>query len=120
MTAPTIRKNTVIVNGRSIDIGLSVLDAQASGRIVLVLVDPDSYLMDPDYRKRRRSGLAAIRNLRAFSANGTRLWEAELPEEADYYYRIVGVDPIEADSFSGFRCRIDSKTGGIVCSQFMK
>jgi hypothetical protein len=43
-----------------------------------------------------------------------------MPEEADYYYRIVGVDPIEADSFSGFRCRIDSKTGGIVCSQFMK
>src|SRR5690349_15238862 len=102
-----VRGSIVVVDGRAIDVDRPVLDAQATNTIVLVLIDPDSYLLDPDYRKKRRAGLPAVRNLRAFSLEGAALWEAELPEVADYYHRIVSVDPIEVDSFSSFRCRID-------------
>ena len=120
MSAVSIQGNVVVVNGRSINVGLPAREAQATARMIVVLLDPDSYLSDPDYRRKRRSGLAAVRNLRAFSLSGTPLWQAEMPEEADYYYRIVSVDPIDVDSFSGFRCRLDSKTGKIISKHFMK
>jgi hypothetical protein len=64
--------------------------------------------------------MAAIRNLRAFSSSGAALWEAEMPEGADYYHKIVNVDPVEVDSFSSFRCRLDPRTGRIVSKRFMK
>jgi hypothetical protein len=64
--------------------------------------------------------MGAVRNLRAYSPSGVELWEAEMPEQADYYYKIVSTDPIEADSFSSFRCRIDPRTGGITSKRFMK
>jgi hypothetical protein len=120
MTALEVKGTVVVANGNMIDVGMRVLEARISGGIVLVLIDPDSYLTDPEYRRKRRAGLAAVRNLRAFSISGAVLWEAELPEEADYYHKIVNVDPIDVDSFSSFRCRIDSRTGRIVSKRFMK
>lgn len=87
---------------------------------MLVLIDPDSYLTDPEYRRKLRAGMAAPRNLRAFSTEGDLLWEAEMPERADYYHEIVSADPIEAYSFSGFLSRIDPRTGKIISKTFTK
>ncbi|MBX3704370.1 MAG: hypothetical protein KF822_11410 [Steroidobacteraceae bacterium] len=115
-----MKGNVVVVNGNAIDVGMQVLDARMSGDIVLVLIDPDSYLLDPEYRRKRNAGMAAIRNLRAFTMNGSALWEAEMPEDADYYCKIVQASPIEMDSFSSFRCRIDARTGKIISTRFMK
>lgn len=120
MTAVEVKDDAVLVGGTHVDVGARILDAQATASLVLVLIDPDTYLTDPEYRRRRRAGLAAVRNLRALSTSGKPLWEAEMPEAADYYRRIVGIDPIEADSFSGFRCRIDARTGTIISKRFMK
>jgi hypothetical protein len=120
MSAVNIQGDAVVVNGHSINVGLPVLEAQVTPGLVLVLIDPDSYLRDPNYRRQRRSGRPAIRNLRAFSLSGTLLWEAEMPEDADYYHRIVSLVPIDVDSFSSYRCRIDPRTGKIVSKQFMK
>lgn len=120
MTAMEIRDNAVVFDGNVVDVGARILDARAGAGLVLVLVDPDSYLEDPEYRRKRRAGSPAVRNLRAFSPGGTQLWDAEMPEEADYYHRIVSTDPIEVDSFSGFRCRIDPLDGKIASKRFMK
>lgn len=120
MTEFEIQGNIVVVNGNTISVGSPILDAQAGPGMVLVLINPDSYLKDPDYRRKRRAGLDAVRNLQAFSLSGVKLWDAEMPEDADYYYKIVNTDPIEVDSFSSFRCRIDSRTGKIISKRFMK
>jgi hypothetical protein len=72
MTALEIRGNAVVVDGNTIDVGSRIRDARASASLVLVLIDPDSYLKDPDYRRKRRAGLSAVRNLRAFSLSGTK------------------------------------------------
>jgi len=120
MTTLEIKENAVVIGGNTIDVGARILDAQANARIVLVLIHPDSYLTDPEYRRKRRAGLAAVRNLRAFSTSGAALWEAEMPEQADYYHKIVSLDPIEVDSFSSFRCRVDSRTGRILSKRFLK
>lgn len=87
---------------------------------VIVLIDPDAYLADPGYPRERRRGADALRNLRAYDSFGSLVWEAELPEPADYYYRIVAHDPLTALSFSCFRCRIDPESGRIVEAEFTK
>jgi hypothetical protein len=120
MTRVSVQGAAVVVNGVRIELGSRVLNAVSADDLLLVLLDPDSYLQDPEYRKQRRAGAPAVHNLRAFSFTGTALWEAEMPEDADYYHRIVSTDPIEADSFSSFRCRIDSRNGRILSKQFLK
>ena len=120
MSSLDIGEGEVVVDGNRIHVGAPVLDARITDSVVLVLIDPDSYLNDPDYRTKRRQGLSAVRNLRAFSLKGAKLWEAEMPEEADYYHKIVSTDPIEVASFSSFNCRINPKNGKIVWRQFTK
>jgi hypothetical protein len=44
MTGVEIKDNAVVVNGNTIDVGSRILDAQATASIVLILIDPDSYL----------------------------------------------------------------------------
>jgi hypothetical protein len=120
MTIVDVQGTAVVVNGHRIEVGSRVLNAMAGNTLLLVLLDPDSYLQDPEYRKKRRAGAPAVRNLRAFSMSGTALWDAEMPEDADYYHRIVSTDPIEVDSFSSFRCRIDPRNGRILSKHFLK
>jgi hypothetical protein len=120
MTPLEVKGSTLIVSGNAVEVGGPILEARQVAGIVLVLIDPDSYLADQDYRRKRRSGLAAVHNLRAFSAKGDQLWAAEMPEDADYYHKIVSIDPIEVDSFSGFRCQIDPRTGAILTKRFMR
>jgi hypothetical protein len=118
--AVDVQDNVVMFDERRIELGSPVLEAMIGSGVLIVLLDPDSYLKDPEYRRKRRAGAPAVRNLRAFSMTGDALWEAELPEDADYYHRLVGADPIEADSFSSFRCRIDPQNGRIVSKVFLK
>jgi hypothetical protein len=87
---------------------------------IIVLLDPDDYLTDPSYPRERRRGQDALRNLRAYSMSGKLLWEAEFPEPADYYYKIVSRSPLVVLSFSSYRCRIDPETGRILEAQFFK
>jgi len=115
-----VQDNAVMVDERRIELGSPVLEAMIGSGVLIVLLDPDSYLKDPEYRSRRRAGAPAVRNLRAFSMTGDALWDAELPEDADYYHRLISADPIEADSFSSFRCRIDPQNGRIVSKVFLK
>lgn len=86
----------------------------------IVLLDAEAYLQDPGYSLDRRRGVEPLRNLRAYANGGRILWEAEFPTPADYYYRIVGRDPLIAQSFSGYRCRIDPVTGRIIAAEFTK
>lgn len=92
---------------------------ELDGRMI-VLLDPDDYLRDPDYSKERRRGENALRNLRAYSPSGELLWEAEFPEPVDYYYKIVSRAPLVALSFSSYRCRIDPESGRIEEAEFLK
>jgi hypothetical protein len=88
--------------------------------MTVVLLDPDAYLKDPDHPKERRRGDNPLHNLRAYSSSGELLWEAEFPEPADCYYKIVSRSPLIALSFSSYRCRIDPGTGRILEAQFLK
>lgn len=120
MSTLEVKENAIVFNDRIIDVGSRILDARVCRDIVVVLIDPDSYVSDPEYRRKQRAGLPAARNLRAYSSDGEVLWEAEMPEQVDYYGKIISVNPIEVYSFSGFRCRIDPQTGKITSKHFMK
>ena len=85
------------------------------GESVFVLLDPDAYLAA------RGRDAQPLRNLRAFRRNGEAIWEAELPEAADYFYQIVSASPLlVANSASSFRCVIDHDTGLILHRTFYK
>lgn len=112
--------NKLLIDGQSIQMAWPVLDAREEKDKILVLLDPDSYLLDPNYRKRRRHGAPAIRNLVAITKSGVNLWEAELPETSDFYYRLNTSNPIVANSFSSYRCEINADNGTIVRKEFFK
>lgn len=95
-------------------------DGQTCSSIVLILIDPDSHLADPEYRRKRRAGLIAFSNSRAFSRAGEEIWAAEMPAPADYCSSIVRTDPIEVPSFPACRCRLDVRTGRLLAREFMK
>lgn len=97
-----------------------VLCAVEKSDKVLVLFDPDSYLLDQEYKDMRRRGAPAIRNLIAIRKTGEQLWEAEMPEAADYYYRIVSHNPLMVYSFSSYKCEIDLASGAIIRKEFSK
>nr|WP_295891846.1 hypothetical protein [uncultured Devosia sp.] len=98
----------------------SVVDAYDDGTRVVVLLNPDDYLTDPTYRERRRAGAPAIKNLVAYSYDGRLIWEAEFPDDVDYYYRIHSRRPLRAYCFSSHLCEIDLSNGEIVEKKFFK
>jgi hypothetical protein len=116
----TFAGRTLNINGQSTELPWPILIATESEDVVYVLLDPDSYLADIEYSAARRSGAPAIRNLLAFSKASQKLWEAELPEKSDYYYKIISVEPLKANAFSSHRCELDPRTGAIVCKEFFK
>lgn len=111
---------TLIVDGNHFQLRWRVLSAVEEGDKVLVLFDPDSYLLDQEYKDMRRRGAPAIRNLIAVSKTGDQLWEAEMPEAADYYYHIVSHNPLIVHSFSSYKCEIDLASGAIIRNEFLK
>jgi hypothetical protein len=109
------------IGGSTIRVDWPIRSASSTRNLVLVVLDPDHYLADRAYREARRSGSPAIRNLQAFSKDsGEKIWEAELPEPVDYYYELANIDPIEALSYSGYRCVIAAADGRIKSKQFFK
>lgn len=116
----TFQGKQVVVDGKCIEMQWPVLDAFELGERVIVLLDPDAYLLDPGYKAQRRQGRKANRNLKAFSKSGEKVWEAEFPEEADYYYAVSSRSPLCVNSFSSFRCEIDPDTGRIRSKTFLK
>lgn len=120
MMSVSFEGKMLTIGDKKVPLAHAIREAFALEGEVIVLLDPDSYLTDPSYGRDRRRGEGAIRNLIAVSAGGERLWEAEFPEPADYYYRIVSRKPLTALSFSSHRCEIDPRTGRIVSRQFLK
>lgn len=116
----TFQGKEVAVDGKRFEMPWSVLDAFELDEQVIVLFDPDAYLLDPNYKAQRRQGREANRNLCAFSRNGEKVWEAEFPDEADYYYAISSRSPLRVNSFSSFQCEIDPRTGKIKSKTFFK
>jgi hypothetical protein len=116
----TFKDKTVVIDGTRIELQWPVLDAFELGERVIVLFDPDGYLLDPGYKAQRRQGREANRNLCAFTKSGEKVWEAEFPEEADYYYAVNSRSPLRVNSFSSFRCEIDACTGKIKSKTFLK
>ena len=108
------------VNGRTIKLAWPILAAVEHGAKTFVLLDPDMYLADPQYKARCARGAPAIRNLIALDDNGAILWEADLPQPADYFYKITSVVPLLAYSFSSYSCEIDTDSGKITRKVFVK
>lgn len=108
------------VDGRAFTTPWSVLDAYDDGTQIIVLLNPDDYLTDPTYRERTRAGAPAIKNLVAYTYEGRVIWEADFPDESDYYYRIHSRKPLRANCFSSHRCEIDALSGKIVETIFFK
>ena len=110
----------VEVDGLKLCVPFAVRSVASTTNLKLLLLDPDVYLADLRYRETRRAGSPALRNLQAFSNDGAKLWEAELPEPGDYYYELLSASPIEALSFSGYRCVISETDGRLLTKQFLK
>jgi hypothetical protein len=101
---------TVFVNGHSIEVPYSILDAIRFKRGFALIYD---YMEMP--RDQRRN------NLEAFDSNAQRLWIAESPNEpAAAYVSFVCAQPLRADNFSSYECTLDPDTGKIVRSVFFK
>ena len=109
----SFRGRTLVTDRGAVQLPWPVLVAVEQEDKVLVLLDPLSYLSDPGYKSARRRGAPAVRNLVALTKAGETLWEAQLPETSDYYYRIVSASPLVANSCSSQRCEIDPDTGSI-------
>lgn len=110
----------LVIDGSSIQMALPILDAVQYGEKIFVLFDPNSYLLDPEYKKMRKQGVQAIKNLIAINKAGIKLWEADFPESADYYYKITSTIPLVVNSFSSYRCEINIDTGKIKTMDFYK
>ena len=111
---------TLRIGGTAIEMPWPILDVLERDGIVLVLLDPDSYLADASYKLARDQGAPAMRNLIAFNSCGDRLWDAELPESSDYYYKVRSESPLAAYSFSSFLCELDLSNGRIARKTFLK
>jgi hypothetical protein len=115
-----IKTHDIDVSGARLALPTAPRDIRMIGDLIVVLLDPDVYLAEPSYQDARRAGGPALRNLQAFSLAGEKIWEAEMPEAADYYYEITSDAPIAALSFSGYRCELDAANGRITDREFLK
>jgi hypothetical protein len=116
----TYADRTVLIDGYAVDMDWPVLDAFEDDQGAIVLLDPNAYLADPDYRRSRKLGRPPVQNLLAITRLGARRWEAELPTATDYYYSIASRVPLVANSFSSYRCEVSADNGTILSRQFVK
>jgi hypothetical protein len=120
MTSVQFSGSSLMIGEAVVSLPYDIREAFALGEQVVVLIDPNAYLNDPSYGKDRRRGHDPIRNLLAFSADGKKIWEAEFPGKADYYYRIHTRQPLSVYSFSSYLCEIDPRNGKILHKTFLK
>lgn len=110
----------LVVDNHNIPLAWNILNAIEYGERIVVLLDPDSYILDPQYKENRRQGMLPIKNLISINKYGDLLWEADFPNEVDYYYRVISFSPFLVNSFSSYRCEIDLNDGHIVKMDFFK
>jgi len=115
-----IQGKLLTIDGRVVQLDWPALAAEETPDKIFVLLDPDAYLADANYKLSLRNGGPATRNLVGISRDGRKLWEAEFPEARDYYYQITSTVPLRANSFSSFLCEIDPENGKIVTKEFLK
>lgn len=120
MISVNFQGRTLTLDGKSFTMPYEIHDAFVLGERVIVLINPNAYLNDPSYSKERRRGINPFRNLLALSTDGSLEWEAEFPENVDYYYLISSKFPLIANSFSSYKCEIDVFTGKIKTREFVK
>lgn len=120
MNKVNIKSNEVTVNGMVFKMPYSIQDAFVTKGILVVLLDPDSYLADENYKTEYRQSRIALHNLQGFDLNGNRIWQAEFPNDIDYYYKVSSHEPLEVYSFSSFVCQIDPASGRILSKTFLK
>ena len=113
-------KSELRIEDRVIVTPWPVMDAFDDGQRVIALLNPDAYLTDPAYKIQRRAGMPPNKNLLAYSYDGNLMWEADFPENVDYYYCISSQHPLRVNSFSSFSCEIDPATGNIIKKDFYK
>jgi hypothetical protein len=108
----TFSGKTILVSGKPIHLDYPVANAFQLGDKLVVLLDPDAYT----------EKFGQFRNLIALTLDGKLLWTAELPTNmgGDTYYRVSSKDPLVADSFSSYACKIDDTTGKIKAKSFFK
>ena len=116
----TFDGDIIRIDGKPTRMTYMVRDAFWAHDCAIVLLDPDAFLDVPTFGGQRRKSRKPVQNLRAYSAAGQLLWQAEQPEFSDHYYRVESQDPLIALSFSGFRCEIDAGSGEIVNKQNIK
>jgi len=110
----------LIIDGKTIEMPHSIIDAAEVGERIYVLFDPNAFIKDPKYKDIFAPGAPSIRNLVAVTKEGSILWEAEFPQPSDYYYNFSSVEPLLVNSFSSYRCEIDPSDGKIVRKVFFK
>ena len=112
MIKVTYSGSIVQVGGVEISLPYDVLDAYENKGVVVVLIDPDSYIG-------KEKGL---RNIVAYDVSGKKLWDANFPQrdKPDYYWKISNRTPLVVKSFSSYECEIDLITGKVLKANFYK
>ena len=116
----TFKGNEIEIGAKVIRLPWPILSTMEVEDKVVVLLDPNAYLKDPTYLSEMKNGKESIKNMIAFNKNGEKIWEAELPEKSDYYYKVLSRTPLIANSFSSYSCEIDIDTGLIRKQEFLK
>lgn len=116
----TFDGDIIKIDGKPTRMTYMVREAFWAHECAIVLLDPNAYMDLPAFGAQRRRSRNPVHNLRAYSAAGELLWQAQQPKSSDHYYRIESQDPLIALSFSGFRCEIDVGSGEILTKQNIK
>ena len=108
-------KKRIEINGVTIELPYSILDAEKFEQNILVIFD---------YMEFNQSSIA--RNLQCLSQDGSVIWLAENPttQSCDAYVNFSGFDLVNnfviANNFAGFKCYIELTTGKLLKSEFTK
>jgi hypothetical protein len=106
-------EKSFLINGREVVTDFRIRKAFCLKDKIIVMLDPNDYLNDTVHGKEYRRGLLTVQNLLAFDCAGRLIWKAEYPEQNDHYFEFYSIEPLCVDSFSGYRCWINTVTGKI-------
>jgi hypothetical protein len=113
-------RESLPVDGRIVCLAESALELdhpvkqafQLDASRIVVLYDPDA----------STGAEGQFRNLVAITVTGDEVWTGELPtnQNGDVYTKISSTTPLEAFSWTSFRCEIDKTTGKLIRKEFVK
>lgn len=112
MTDISYQGSKAIIEGKEIEFKFNLLNVVICQNVVIVLIDPDSYIGKEDI----------THNLLGFDLNGNQIWEADYPqsEKPDYYWKIDTTQGLCASTFSSYNCVLNPLTGNIQRAIFYK